>query len=206
MAQTDPAPERGEDEGRLHALRRLFVTVLWAFPFFLPIRVPLLDVVPDAGGWAVALLAAVGPRTAGGRALRRIAVVGLLLSLGRIIVFKLTGSETTFFALHAAGLVAAAVFVWRLCGIVESAARECDYRGVRRSAVQGRYLFLVHTALVYGGTVAPRIAGGGLAGVVAALGVVLVSALILSYMMAVLAGGARMCRTELRAAADEEAG
>ncbi|NIM71062.1 MAG: hypothetical protein GTO48_11560, partial [Xanthomonadales bacterium] len=127
-------------------------------------------------------------------------------SLGRTIVFRLTGSETAFFALHAPGLVAAAVFVWRLCGIVESAARDRDYGGVRRSAVQGRYLFLVHTALAYGGTVALRIAGGGLVGVVAALGVVLVCALILSCMMALLAAGARMCRTELRAAADEEAG
>ncbi|MFO8008448.1 MAG: hypothetical protein R6V05_12015 [Candidatus Brocadiia bacterium] len=194
-----PADEQNAGEHGLENLGALFATALWAFPFFLHIRVPVLHVLPDVGGWVVALVAVLRLRAPEGRVLRRTAAAGLVLSLCRITVFRLTGSETALFTLHAPGLLAAVVFVWGLCGLVASAARERDYGDLQRRAVWGRRLFIVHASLAYGGGLALRVVGGGLIGLVAVLIVTLASALILSYVMALLASAARMCRVELRA-------
>jgi hypothetical protein len=159
--QADEAPTTiGTVDAAVYA--RPLKVVTWAFLFFLPLtlahfRVPLPfgALLPDPLAWlliVVAFLAVPGVRA---HTIRRLALIGLSLSVARTgICFVLSAHTTqhalaTFLGLHAAAVAAEVVAVWAICAVVREVAEQAGRRSVARSAATGRALFVVHAVLVW---------------------------------------------------------
>ncbi|MGD2175205.1 MAG: hypothetical protein PVJ27_07365 [Candidatus Brocadiaceae bacterium] len=193
---------RGFSEGEfdadaLAAWRRTFRVLTWAFVFFLPVRVPGLRVLPDLVGWLIVVLALNHLQRPPARRWRVLALLALMLIVARIVASRLTDSPSAFLLLYTGALAVGLAFVWQLCNAIAGLAGEAGYDGLAARARLGRWLFLLHVALIYISLLVMHLTGGNVWGVAGALVTLFLNALILSAMMSLTVSAARACKLEL---------
>ncbi len=199
------SPPSGGSGLPLGSCGRVFRLLMWAFLFFIPVRLPVVDVLPDLLAWLIALGALAVLPGGEGRRLRALVLLGLALSVGRVVAVRLTGSQAAFITLHGAGLFVAIGLTWQVCGLIERIAASTDYPNLKRQAVLGRPLFVVYGALFYLAILLMHHTRGQVGGVLGAAAMLFGCALILCFMMALMSGAARMCEAEAKATTEKEA-
>lgn len=175
--------------------------MVWAFLFLLPLRVALakkdmlVEVLPDAVGWLIFLIALRGLTNlhASVRVLRRLALLGLVVGIPRVVGFRQSEMpwEHLYRLLQAAGAIVALVFVARLCGLVGEMAEHADRTSVRDSARLRLWLYLVGVLLPFCGLFLADPSGITFVAVQGAM--FLYIAITISLMMGLMAITARMC-------------
>ncbi len=113
MAENDRTTNPGANVGR--GTSRAYRMKMWGFLFFLPV----INAYLEAVGWLVLLLSPTVPDEGRSGRLRPrgVAVAGLVISVGRIVVIIGRGGTMGFgdATLRSISLLLAAVFLWQVC-------------------------------------------------------------------------------------------
>lgn len=135
---------------------RAFRVMVWAVICFIPVRASagsaIVEIPPDALGW---LLFIVALRMVDGsqrvtKRLRSLAVVGLVLSVPRIVAPAEASMavRSAYLVLYGAGAAAAAGFVWRVCNLIAEAAERGGDLRLRTYAERMRLVYLTNAFLL----------------------------------------------------------
>jgi len=201
--------DRGVEVMRSRGCQRAFVAMMWAFLFLLPLPAVKagpsvsLEILPDVIGW---LLFAAALRTVRDlhpevRALRRLALVGLVVCLPRLLRFHeaVPPWQHVYRLLQTGGAAVAIVFAWRLCRLVGDMAARAGRPSLKASAEFRFWLYTAGLVLLCSGNFLPDLSrrvfgevhGLFIVGVLAAMFTYI--AITISLMMGLMAGVARMC-------------
>ena len=162
-----------------------------------------LEILPDAIGWLLfaAALGTVRDLHPEVRALRRLALVGLVICVPRLLRFHeaVPPWQHVYRLLQLGGAAVALVFAWRLCRLVADMAMQADRPSLKTSADLRLWLYAGGVLLLLAGAMLPRLSlrlFGEVHGlfIVASLAAMFTYiAITVSLMMGLMASVARMC-------------
>jgi len=179
------------EEARWDSLRVNFTIMMWAFLFFLPVQIPGFKAAPDVLAW-VLLLIAVGAtvrHVAGLGLLWGTAAAGLALWVVRFLVaWRAEAPAWAAVALYMAMWALVTAFVVQLAALIRRVASQTGADDVARSAARRVWLPLVPLVLF---AVNPFVPSRW--GLLFTCAYLLVTACVISLVMGIAAGAARMC-------------
>ena len=180
-----------------------FRITMWGYLFFLP----PISTYFDALAWLVLLLTArrMGASWPGRRALRSIAVLGLVIASVRVTVLicRAVSAPSLYVILSTASLGLAAMFLWHVCTLVTSLAHQAGKRALSAQAMQCRWLYVLYAILPSVAFAAGASMNNQLGKLVVFAAYMIASVIITTLVLAFLANVAKVCRV---AAADAALG
>jgi len=181
---------------------RAFRTLAWGFVFLFPLAVTLrrpdvrIELLPDAAGWLIFLLALrrlreLHPRV---RRLKTVALFALILCVLKVF-WPLTSEpswQRSLLVVQALAMAVGAAFVWDLCGLAAGMGRSAAIGSVAWRATLLRWVYVLAVVLLACLPLAGRLKGP--APLAVAGGTLLFYAITLSLMMGLMASVASLCR------------
>jgi len=159
-----------------------------------------LSFLPDAVGWLLFAIALgmVGDLHPGVRALRRLAVVGLIVCLPRLLRFheREVPWEHVYRFLQAGAAAVAVIFAWRLCRLVADMGMRADRPSLKANAELRFPLYVAGVLMLFVGKFPAELSRelfGDVGGWLALAAMFVYIAITISLMMGLMASVARMC-------------
>jgi hypothetical protein len=180
-------------------LRKPLRMVMWALLLLMAPQ----SMWADSAGWLMLLLAALAMRTRRdeGTQLTWVATIGLLAATLRLALSLRYFQSQAWHALFLASMLLTVGFVWVLCNMVRSLAREVGGRSIERQTALRRWLYVLPAAFYAGNFAGIGSESGGSVLVV----LFLVSSLMATTaVMSLLASTARACVIPAAAPVDED--
>ena len=198
--------ERGVEVMRSRPCQRAFIAMMWAFLFLLPLpavkvgpRVSL-EILPDAIGWLLfaAALGTVRDLQPEVRALRRLALVGLVICVPRLLRFHeaVPPWQHVYRLLQLGAAAVAVAFAWRLCRLVADVGARADSPSLKANAKMRFWLYAAGVPLLLAGRFPAEFGRrlfGELGGWLTLAAIFIYIAITVSLMMGLMASVARMC-------------